>query len=246
MRTFLKWWAGAWALALMLSLPPAAVTARVARSGWAAVTASAQTETGARYIALTFDDGPRRSTTAELLDALRERGAHATFFLIGEQLEGCEDLVERMEAEGHQVGIHTYSHVRLTALNTADFTSQVERTRSAIEGLVDHGELLLRPPYGMVDAGVRRRAGSPLILWSIDPEDWGDKGVERIVEHVCSRASDGDIILLHDIYPSSVEAAVEIVDRLHREGFLFLTVSELAQERQVELKNGEVYNSFPG
>lgn len=246
MRTFLKWWAGAWALALVLSLPPAAVTARVARSGRAAVTASTQTETGARYIALTFDDGPRRSTTSQLLDALQERGAHATFFLIGEQLEGCEDLVERMEAEGHQVGIHTFSHVYLTALNNADFSRQVESTRAAIEGLVGHGGLLLRPPYGMVDAGVRRRAGSPLILWSIDPEDWGDKGVERIVEHVCSRASDGDIILLHDIYPSSVEAAVKIVDRLHREGFLFLTVSELARERQVELKNGEVYNSFPG
>ena len=221
MRTFFKWWAGAWALALVLSLPPAAVTARVARSRRAAVTASVQTETEPKYIALTFDDGPRRSTTAELLDALQERGAHATFFLIGEQIEGSEDLVERMEAEGHQVGIHTFSHVYLTALNNADFSRQVESTRSAIEGLVGHGGLLLRPPYGMVDAGVRRRAGK-----------------------TCG--PDGDIILLHDIYPSSVEAAVKIVDRLHREGFLFLTVSELARERQVELKNGEVYNSFPG
>lgn len=233
---------------MVLSLPPAVVTARVARGRQAAVAASTQAEAGEepKCIALTFDDGPRRSTTTELLDALQERGAHATFFLIGEQLEGCEDLVKRMEAEGHQVGIHTFGHMRLTALNNADFGRQVESARSAIEALVDHSGLLLRPPYGMVDAGVRRRAGSPIILWSIDPEDWGDKGVERIVEHVCSRASDGDIILLHDIYPSSVEAAVAIVDRLHREGFLFLTVSELARDRQVELKNGEVYNAFPG
>jgi len=110
--------------------------------------------------------------------------------------------------------------------------------------LGDHGELLLRPPYGMVDAGVRRRAGSPLILWSIDPEDWGDKGVERIVEHVCSRASDGDIILLHDIYPTSVEAALRIVDALHQKGFLFVTVDELAAQHGLTLEAGEVYRKL--
>ncbi len=252
MRTFFRWLIGSWALAGLLVLPQAAVVAQVVRVEQETAEAQAREAVAAstagerQYIAITFDDGPRRSTTGELLDALLERGVHATFFLIGEQLEGCEDLVKRMEAEGHQVGIHTLDHVRLTALSNADFSREVESVRGDIEALVGHGELLLRPPYGLVDPGVRRRSGSPIILWSIDPEDWGDKGVDRIVEHVCSRASDGDIILLHDIYPTSVEAAIRIVDELHRRGFLFLTVSELAREKQVELKNGEVYNSFPG
>ena len=200
--------------------------------------------TQAPVIALTFDDGPRRSTTTQLLDGLAERGVKATFFLIGEQVPGNEDLVERMDAEGHQIGIHTYQHVRLTELNTADFASQVDRTAALLRQLVDREGFALRPPYGMVDNGVKKRAGTPIILWSIDPEDWNDKNTERIVEHVVSRASDGDIILLHDIYSSSVEAALKIVDALHEKGFLFATVDELALQHHVALTAGEVYRNF--
>ena len=232
-----------WALLAALALPWAGLGVQSALAP-AAVPAAAPGEQEYKLIALTFDDGPRRSTTTELLDALAQRGAHATFFLIGEQLEGNEDLVARMEAEGHEVGIHTYDHVRLTALNSADFSAQVDRTRAALGATLGREDLLLRPPYGMVDAGVRSRAGAPIILWSVDPEDWGDKNTARITEHILSRARDGDIILLHDIYPTSVEAAVRVVDALHKEGFLFVTVSELARERGVELKNGVVYNDF--
>ena len=83
-----------------------------------------------------------------------------------------------------------------------------------------------------------------MILWSVDPEDWDDKNVTRIVEHIVSNVRDGDIILLHDIYPSSVEAALQVVDRLQERGFLFATVEELAQLRHIELKEGEVYRCF--
>ena len=195
-------------------------------------------------VALTFDDGPRRSTTEKLLDGLAQRGVHATFFLVGEMLEGNGDLVERMAAEGHQIGLHTYDHVWLTALSAADFEKQVGRTRQVLTEMAGEGSYWLRPPYGGVDRGVEKRAGSPIILWSVDPEDWNDKNVERIVEHIVSNARDGDIILLHDIYPTSVEAALQVVDRLHAKGFLFATVEELAQLRHVEVKNGEVYRCF--
>lgn len=195
-------------------------------------------------VALTFDDGPRRSTTEKLLDGLAQRGVHATFFLVGEMLEGNDDLVERMAAEGHQIGVHTYDHVWLTALSAADFEKQVERTRRLLTDMAGEGSYWLRPPYGGVDRGVEKRAGSPIILWSVDPEDWDDKNVERIVEHIVSTARDGDIILLHDIYPTSVEAALQVVDRLHAKGFLFATVEELAQLRYVEMKDGEVYRCF--
>ncbi len=195
-------------------------------------------------VALTFDDGPRRSTTGELLDGLAQRGAHATFFLVGEMLEGNGDLVERMAAEGHQIGVHTYDHVWLTELSAVDFEKQVGRTRRLLTEMVGEGSYWLRPPYGGVDRGVEKRAGSPVILWSVDPEDWDDKNVTRIVEHIVSNVRDGDIILLHDIYPSSVEAALQVVDRLQERGFLFATVEELAQLRHIELKEGEVYRCF--
>ena len=195
-------------------------------------------------VALTFDDGPRRSTTGELLDGLAQRGAHATFFLVGEMLEGNGDLAERMAAEGHQIGVHTYDHVWLTELSAADFEKQVGRTRRLLTEMAGEGSYWLRPPYGGVDRGVEKRAGSPVILWSVDPEDWDDKNVTRIVEHIVSNARDGDIILLHDIYPSSVEAALQVVDRLQERGFLFATVEELAQLRLIELTEGEVYRCF--
>ena len=142
-------------------------------------------------VALTFDDGPRRSTTGELLDGLAQRGAHATFFLVGEMLEGNGDLVERMAAEGHQIGVHTYDHVWLTELSAVDFEKQVGRTRRLLTEMVGEGSYWLRPPYGGVDRGVEKRAGSPVILWSVDPEDWDDKNVTRIVEHIVSNVRDG-------------------------------------------------------
>jgi len=243
MERLLRRFGPVWTLLAALALPWAGLGVQT----WAvppAVAAGAVGEAAPKLIALTFDDGPRRSTTTALLDALKERGVHATFFLIGEQLEGNEDLVARMAAEGHEVGIHTFDHVKLTALSPADFSAQVDRTRSAIGAILGREDLLLRPPYGMTDAAARKRAESPIILWSIDPEDWGDKDPDRITEHILSRAGDGDIILLHDIYPTSVEAAVRVVDELHRRGFLFVTVSELARERKVVLENGEVYRSF--
>ena len=197
-----------------------------------------------KWIALTFDDGPRRSTTTALLDGLARRGVKATFFLIGEQVPGNEDILLRMDQEGHQIGIHTYDHVMLTDLNEADFSAQVDRTRTILENALGHDDLLLRPPYGKVDDGVRKRAGCPIILWSVDPTDWDDKNVERIVKHVVNCAQDGDIILLHDIYPTSVEAALRIVDALHEKGFLFVTIDELAAQKGEKLEAGTVYNCF--
>lgn len=199
-----------------------------------------------KLIALTFDDGPRRSTTTALLDGLAERGVHATFFLIGAQVEGSEDVVRRMEAEGHQVGIHTYDHVALTGLNRADFDAQVGRTRNLLENVLGHRDFLLRPPYGMTDASVKAWAECPIIIWSIDPEDWRDQNTPREVEEVVSQARDGAIVLMHDIFPASVDAALQIVDRLHGQGYLFVTVEELFAARHIQLEAGKSYsNAYP-
>lgn len=194
-------------------------------------------------IALTFDDGPMRKTTAALLDGLAQRGVQATFFLIGEQVIGNEDIVRRMEREGHQIGIHTYDHVTLTGLNRADFDAQVDKTRQILKNVLGYEDFALRPPYGLYDEGVQAMAESPIILWSIDPEDWGDKNARRETEHIVEKAQDGAVILLHDIYSQSVEAALAAVDELHRQGYLFVTVEELFAQRGIELENGKVYRS---
>ena len=175
-------------------------------------------------------------------DGLAERGVKATFFLIGGQLENNEDVVRRMDEEGHQVGIHTFDHVRLTGLSKVDFDAQVDRTRQLLKNILGHNDFLLRPPYGIMDDGIRRHAGCPIILWSIDPEDWRDQNTARVVEQVVSSARDGAIILMHDIFPESVDAAFQIVDRLHQQGYLFVTVEQLFAARCLPLEAGQTYS----
>ncbi len=198
-----------------------------------------------KLVALTFDDGPKSRTTPKLLDGLDQRGVKATFFLIGAQIEENSDLVERMARSGHQVGIHTYDHVTLTDLNQADFDAQVGRTRQILEDLLGPGTYFLRPPYGAVDDSVKRYAGVPLILWSVDPEDWHDRDVERETQHILTHVQDGDIILMHDIFPESADAALQVVDQLRQAGYAFVTVEELFAARGVELAPGEVYRRCP-
>ncbi len=199
-----------------------------------------------KLVALTFDDGPKYSITASLLDGLEERGVKATFFLIGALAEDQPELVRRMAAEGHQIGLHSYDHLGpLTGLDRQGFEAQVGRSRELLRTILDQPErtFFLRPPYGSVDASVRQWCGGPMILWSIDPEDWDDRNVDREVEEVVAQARDGDIILMHDIFKESVEAALRIVDRLHQEGFYFVTVEELFAQKGIPLEAGQCYRS---
>lgn len=196
-------------------------------------------------VALTFDDGPRSSTTGPLLDGLELREASATFFLVGSRIPGNEDLVRRMAAEGHQIGLHTYDHVELKGLSRRDFDLQVGKTRALIASLLGDGNYWLRPPYGLIDKSAEDWCGGPVVLWSVDPEDWKDSDVDRIVAAVVEHVSDGDIILLHDLFPSSVQAALRIVDALLAKGFCFVTVEQLMEERGVVPEAGARYRKIP-
>ena len=196
-------------------------------------------------VALTFDDGPRSSTTGPLLDGLELREVPATFFLVGNRIPGNEDLVRRMAAEGHQIGIHTYDHVELKGLSRRDFDLQVGKTRALITRLAGDGSYWLRPPYGFLDRNAGSWCGGPVILWSVDPEDWKDDDVDRIVAAMVEHVSDGDIILLHDLFPSSGQAALSIVDTLLERGFCFVTVEQLMEARGVTPEAGARYRKIP-
>lgn len=196
-------------------------------------------------VALTFDDGPRNSTTGRLLEGLALREVPATFFLVGERIAGSEDLIREMEAAGHQIGIHTYDHVRVTELSHRDFDLQVSKTRALLTDILGEGDYWLRPPYGIVDWSVEQWADGPLILWSVDPEDWKYQDADRIVDCVTRQVEDGDIILMHDIYDTSVDAALRIVDELMDRGYCFVTVEQLMDLRGVQPENGALYTSLP-
>lgn len=233
---------------LLWTLTAAAVLLSAAalsvRGSTAAVPASAEAGP-AGYIALTFDDGPWPGTTRELLDGLEQRGAKATFFLIGKQIDNRAELVQRMADEGHQIGLHTWDHVKLTGLDRDGIDRQLDQCRRRLAELVGEEHFMVRPPYGYVDESLKQWAGAPIICWSVDPEDWKDEDVERVIDHVLTQAKDGDIILMHDIFHSSVTAALACVDGLLERGYSLVTVEELFALRGEVPEDGVVYRRLP-
>ena len=204
--------------------------------------APAELPAEAKYIALTFDDGPRRETTAKLLDGLQERGASATFFLVGEEIAGKEDLVERMAAEGHQIGNHTWSHVRLENPEAAE--QEIRMTEETLDELLGENGYWLRPPYGLIGEGIE--TGVPLVKWSVDPRDWESRDVKKVTQAVLECAEPNSIILFHDIYSTSVDAALAVVDALQKEGYWFVTVEELLRINGVIPQAGTLYRTGNG
>lgn len=196
-----------------------------------------------KYLALTFDDGPRRGTTDLLLNGLLERGVTVTFFVVGQQIEGNEDLICRMKSEGHQIGNHTYSHTRLLKAEKETIIEEIQKTEVLLKELTGEETYWVRPPYGLID---KKRAESiqvPMIYWTIDPEDWKLLNAEQVVSCVMKQVENGSIILLHDFYPTSVDAALELVDRLQEEGYTFVTVEELFRIFEVTPEAGVMYAS---
>ena len=173
-------------------------------------------------IAFTFDDGPSSRYTGRLLDGLKERSVKASFFLIGENAEENPVLVERIYKEGHLIGNHTYSHVQMTHLS-----EEILLTCNKIYENTGICTSFVRPPFGAWQRELEVRMEVLPVLWSVDPLDWTTENVDEIVSKVVTEVEEGDIILLHDCYASSVEAALRIVDILQKEGYEFVTVDEM-------------------
>ena len=180
-----------------------------------------------KCIALTFDDGPHKDCTPQLLDGLKKRGVRATFVLMGQNIEGNEDLVKRMKEEGHLVGNHSYSHVQLTKAGSAAVCQAVDRTSRMIEDITGERPQYMRPPFGDWNEELECEVGMTTVLWSVDSLDWKLRNKNKIVKRVLKDVEDGDIILMHDIFPTSVDAALELVDTLTKRGYTFVTVDEL-------------------
>ena len=166
-----------------------------------------------KLIALTFDDGPSKYTS-ELLDGLAVRGAKATFFFVlVPTLSAIPDLLKRIASEGHQLANHTYSHKQLTKLSAADMENEINGCRNLLVAAGGENTYYIRPPYGSYNDTLKSVAGAPLVLWSVDPEDWKYRDADVVTNNIMSTVKDGDIILLHDLYKTSVEAAIQVVDK---------------------------------
>ena len=185
--------------------------------------------TGNKVIALTFDDGPGPHT-AHLLDILDQYGAKATFFLIGSKVSGQASIVRSIQARGHQLGNHSWSHPELPKLPVDQIAGEVDRTNEAIRQATGVTPAILRPPYGAVNGAVLeqlRLRGMSSILWSVDTRDWADRNSDIVCSRAVAGARPGAIILMHDIHQTSVGAVPCILSALKQQGYSFVTVQGL-------------------
>ena len=204
-----------------------------------------------KRIALTFDDGPsRQGLTEKLVDELAKYNGKATFFVLGNLIsETTGKALSYADAHGCEIAIHGYTHdIYYDTCSYQDFLDELAQTKAAIEKYVSSPATLLRPPGGRITESRALASGYPIILWSVDSEDWRYKSradedtirtnVHNIVENVTKNVKDGDIILLHEIYTNSYEATCQILRELHEMGFEFVTVTELLGEEN--LRAGEI------
>ena len=182
-----------------------------------------------KTIALTFDDGPG-PYTAQLLDILDQHGAKATFFLIGSKVSAQASVVRNIQARGHQLGNHSWSHPELPKLPIDQVAGEIDRTNDAIKQATGVKPTVMRPPYGAVNGAVLeqlRLRGMSSILWSVDTRDWADRNSEIVCSRAVAGAHPGAIILMHDIHQTSVNAVPCILSALKQQGYSFVTVQGL-------------------
>lgn len=210
------------------------------------------------YIALTFDDGPTgaidgysNGLTAYLLDGLKERGAHATFFMVGDRVNMFSSTLPRLVSEGHELGNHTMTHPmqHLTGLQKDAIKKEITSASDTIKEKAGQPPTVLRPVGGGVNSDVKavaKELGLPIINWNVDTQDWKNRNAQSVHDAIVN-AADGSVVLMHDLYPTSVEGVLSAIDDLQSrtdKTYAFVTVSELAAVKGITLEPGVVYNGL--
>jgi len=181
-------------------------------------------------VALTFDDGPTPGVTDRILDELKRRKLHATFFMIGRSIAAAPDLARRVLAEGHEVGNHTFTHPKLTTLSDQQAEAEIQKTQDIIGEVLHHRAVWFRPPYGALSrnqAGIVQKTGLRVVLWNVDPADWSQPGEDKIARTVLAETKPGSIIVCHDLHAQTANSLGPILDGLAERDFMPATLSAL-------------------
>ncbi|MDR2834476.1 MAG: polysaccharide deacetylase family protein [Streptococcaceae bacterium] len=199
---------------------------------------------GKKLIALTFDDGPDPNSTPQLIEYLKSEGIHATFFVLGSRVEFYPQIVQEAYRNGNQIGSHTYNHYNLSTISPEIAKDEIDKIQAIIAQTIGHAPQGLRPPYGSITPAIAAMTNQPVIEWSVDTLDWQSKNPDAIYSEVMNSTTDGSIILMHDIYTTTVEAVKRIVPELKAQDYTFVTVDQLIQAR-AQVVNGQEYYSLP-
>ncbi len=194
-----------------------------------------------KLIAFTFDDGPNTSTTNLLLDSLDQYDARVTFFVLGNRIDSNQEVLKKAFLQGNQIGSHTYNHKNLFVLKQEDILKEINDTNEKIKEVIGEYPTLIRPPYGNTNQKIKQLSNLYTILWDIGTLDWKYKNAEKICEEIIKNAYDGAIVLLHDIYESSVRGALMTMEQLSKEGYAFVNIEEMAALKNKDLNYEETY-----
>ena len=178
-------------------------------------------------IALTFDDGPNTETTTKLIDCFNKYNGKGTFFVLGDRINNYSDTLLECYLNGNEIGSHTLNHKVLSKLSQSELEYQINKTDELIKNVIGTKPKVVRPPYGDRNENVIKTINRPVIIWNVDTLDWKTRSAQSTTNSILSNASDGDIILMHDIYDSSVQGAIDAIPTLIERGYQLVTVSEL-------------------
>lgn len=199
-----------------------------------------------KAVALTFDDGPSTENTPKVLELLKQYNAHATFFVVGTRVATGTEVLKQEVAQGCEIANHSWNHADMSKLSMKKVNWQYDKTAQLVKKLVGYDITLLRPPYGAISQKMRDKLKHPMILWNVDTLDWKSKNPKSILKEVKKNVKDGDIILMHDIHPTTAEALKTVLPWLVKNDYDILTVSELAARKNAPLHNGKAYGGFSG
>ena len=191
-----------------------------------------------KVVALTFDDGPNPATTNQALDTLSKYGIKATFFVLGKNVSGNEEILKRMKADGHVIGNHSWSHPVLSKLSLDEAKKQITDTEDALTKVLGSSSKLMRPPYGAITDDIRNSLDLSFIMWDVDSLDWKNKNEASILTEIQREVKNGSIILMHDIHAETVHALPKVIDYLKGQGYDFVTIPDLLDSR---LKSHQLY-----
>lgn len=196
-----------------------------------------------KLVCFTFDDGPYAPVTNKILDVLEKYNGRATFFVVGDRAETYSDEIERASKMGCEIGTHTYSHVNLNTLSVPEMQKEIRKSCDAISKYSGKKVKVLRPPEGAANETVKANVNMPMVLWSVDSRDWDYRNADRDYQTVMDNVFDGSIVLMHDLYPATADAVARIIPELAKQGYKFVTFSELMKIRGVDVEPGEKYFS---
>lgn len=193
-------------------------------------------------VALTFDDGPYAPVTEKILKVLEKYDARATFFCVGNRIPNYTEVVKKAYSQGCQIASHTFEHKVLNDLKKNQINAQIKKTDHALQKVVGCSTTALRPPGGFVNDRVKRVVKVPMVCWNVDSEDWKSRNTKKVLSR-CRSIGDGDIVLMHDLYPTTAKAVASLVPQLHKKGFQMVTVDELFYYKGIKAEGGTVYYS---